>query len=462
MTTTPTVTATVTTTHEIVESESTTIVGPSLGAKKRGLRYMPGKPDLVEEQQPRLIGANYYTTSAVNNKTSASSGTLPASIHVTSTNSYVKPTTNHTILRSNHTSPVSGYPASIRSNATVTMNATSAISNATGLRTITTPVVLQTFNPSIINAACSQNAVMPMPFPNVTTFITTTFIYTNYVKQPYATLNTTYIVPIDTTINNGNYSITVTATPVTNDITDIATATSTITTTFVTFPSNVPALILTSAVPLNGPLFAGGAPPPDIDDAAWELTLPFQMRMFDHSSEIILSLDNGTREYDNECLPSIGNEDYPHDPVPPYSAFPFWDDTYIYAGQPQGIYYQYGNGPPTNITDNSNVAPATNVTFEYYLSHCCGSGNGGNEKYYHYTVFYDSLSPGIFTYRYYQISQNGTSATVGIQDYVANTAITYSCNEAIVTPGLEVVLNSIIGTVQHRNFSAPAAPAPAV
>ncbi|KAF6217629.1 hypothetical protein HO133_006731 [Letharia lupina] len=467
--TTPTVTGTVTTTDEVVVSASTTVVGPSLGAKKRGLPYMPGKPYPVDEQQPRLIGASYNVASAGSNKTLASSGTLPASSYVILTNSYATAVSNHAPSASNYTSLVSSYATSVRSNATASLNATarinatSAISNSTGLRTITTPVVLQTFNPSVINAACSQNIAMPTPLPSVTTSITTTFIHTHYIEQPYATLNTTYIIATDTTINNGNYSTTVTGTPVTNDITDAATATSTITSTIVVFPSNVPALILTSAVPL-GPFSAGGAPPPDIDDAAYELTLPFQMRMFDHSSEIvwvstngILSLDNGTREYDNECLPSIGNEDYPSDPVPPYSAFPYWDDTYIYAGQPQGIYYQYGHGPTNNITSaQAGAPPATNVTFEYYLSHCCGNGDGGNEKYYHYTVFYDSLSPGIFTYRYYQISADGASATVGMQDYVADTALTYSCNEAIVTPGLEVVLNSIIGTVQHRNFSVAA------
>lgn len=102
-------------------------------------------------------------------------------------------------------------------------------------------------------------------------------------------------------------------------------------------------------------------------------------------------------------------------------------------------------------------------------------------------MFYDDLAPGVFTYRYYQISDHGASATVGIQAFrteipflivassgflffvlfiflfsisqtdvdiaVHNTAITYSCNQAVIEPGLEVVLNSIIGTVQHRNFS---------
>ncbi|CAD6591452.1 MAG: hypothetical protein ASARMPRED_005395 [Alectoria sarmentosa] len=458
ITTKPTVTDTVTTTDEVVIIETTTVLGPSLGAEKRGLPYLPGKPYIVDGQQPRLVAASNNTTSAVSNATMVSSGTLPASTNVISINSYATTAGNHTSLASNYTLPASSSATPFRSNATSRVNGTSAITNVTGLRTITTPVVLQTFNPSIINAACSQNAVMPTPLPNVTTSVTTTFIYTNYIKQPYATLNTIYIIPVNTTINNGNHSITMTATPITKDVTDVATTTSTITSSIVTFPSNVPTLILTSAVPL-GPFNPDGAPPPDIDDAAYELTLPFQMRMFEHSSNIvwvssngILSLDNGTREYDNECLPSIGNEDYPNDPVPPYSAFPYWDDTYIYAGQPQGIYYTYGNGLQNNITTQADAPPATNVTFEYYLSHCCGNGDGGNEEYYHYTVFYDSLSPGIFTYRYYQISGNGTSATVGIQDYLANTAITYSCNQATVTAGLEVVINSIIGTVQQSNF----------
>lgn len=73
----------------------------------------------------------------------------------------------------------------------------------------------------------------------------------------------------------------------------------------------------------------------------------------------------------------------------------------VYKGDPQGIYYQYG------MTNNVN----TDVTFEYYLSHWYN-----NSQYYHYTVYYDSLDPGVFTYKYYQISDNGYSSTVGIQN----------------------------------------------
>lgn len=159
-------------------------------------------------------------------------------------------------------------------------------------------MVLQTFDPSVVNAACSENAVPPKPFPNATTSVTTTLISTTYLVQPYATVTTTYVIPALTTVENTNdvvsVTVTLTATPVTDDVTQLTTETTTVTSSVVTFPSNVPALILTSAVPI-GPFSPDGAPPPDLDDATFEVTLPFQMRMFDHSSETIWVSSNGVR-----------------------------------------------------------------------------------------------------------------------------------------------------------------------
>lgn len=51
------------------------------------------------------------------------------------------------------------------------------------------------------------------------------------------------------------------------------------------------------------------------------------------------------------------------------------------------------------------------MAFEYYLSHYFN-----DTQYYHYTVFYDVAKPGQFIFKYYQISDNGYSATVGIQN----------------------------------------------
>ena len=87
--------------------------------------------------------------------------------------------------------------------------------------------------------------------------------------------------------------------------------------------------------------------------------------------------------------------------VPAYAAFPFWDDTYVYIHEPQGIYYQYG----------SKDGVVNEVIFEYYLSHWYN-----NTQYYHYTVQYNADNPGVFIWRYYQISDNGFSATVGVQN----------------------------------------------
>lgn len=82
----------------------------------------------------------------------------------------------------------------------------------------------------------------------------------------------------------------------------------------------------------------------------------------------------------------------------------YWDDTYIYQGRPQGIYYEIDGSV---------------VTFEYYLSHYDAPG-----QYYHYLIIYDSNNPGVFKFKYLQISDGGSSATVGIQgcEFVWNLA----------------------------------------
>ena len=84
--------------------------------------------------------------------------------------------------------------------------------------------------------------------------------------------------------------------------------------------------------------------------------------------------------------------------LPPYSVCPFWFNSYIYQGTPKGIYYEYDAG-----------TPPTNVTFEY-----CFSAYGLPYEYYHSTVFYDWLNPGVFTFYYEQIENDGDAATVGI------------------------------------------------
>ena len=91
--------------------------------------------------------------------------------------------------------------------------------------------------------------------------------------------------------------------------------------------------------------------------------------------------------------------------VVPLTRYDRWDDSYIYQGQPQGIYYEITGAGPSG----------TRVAFEFYLSHYHGS-----TQYYHYTVEYDSANPGVFIVKYYQVSDSGSSATVGMQDCEAH------------------------------------------
>ncbi|KAL9641298.1 MAG: hypothetical protein Q9204_000147, partial [Flavoplaca sp. TL-2023a] len=87
----------------------------------------------------------------------------------------------------------------------------------------------------------------------------------------------------------------------------------------------------------------------------------------------ILALFDGSTNYENAGLPVSY--------VPEISLFPFWDDTYIDQGKPQGVFYTITGG--------------TDIIFEYYFTHF-----GGTDEYYHYLVSYSTNRPGIFTFTY--------------------------------------------------------------
>jgi hypothetical protein len=78
---------------------------------------------------------------------------------------------------------------------------------------------------------------------------------------------------------------------------------------------------------------------------------------------------------------------------------PFWDDLFIYPNTHQGLYYEV-----------DGTAPQRTVTFEWYTSHF-GSGT----EYYHFTTQFSEAEPGAWTTTYYQVSDSGSSATVGTQ-----------------------------------------------
>ena len=81
------------------------------------------------------------------------------------------------------------------------------------------------------------------------------------------------------------------------------------------------------------------------------------------------------------------------------TLFPFWDDLYFYENTSQGIYYETGN-----------VSPNRTFTIEYYCSHYLQPSN-----YYHFQVVFFENQPGVVEFIYYEATDSGDSATIGIQ-----------------------------------------------
>ncbi|KAL9000989.1 MAG: hypothetical protein Q9169_000473 [Polycauliona sp. 2 TL-2023] len=114
--------------------------------------------------------------------------------------------------------------------------------------------------------------------------------------------------------------------------------------------------------------------------------------------------------------------------MPVDSLFPFWDDTYIVEDTPQGIFYQISGG--------------TDITVDFQLTRF-----PGRIEDYHYTVFYSTNRPGIFTFTYYRVSDGGISATIGAQYGSPQIALQFSVNSATLTPGLVLTVDTISGTI---------------
>lgn len=81
---------------------------------------------------------------------------------------------------------------------------------------------------------------------------------------------------------------------------------------------------------------------------------------------------------------------------------------------------------------------------------------GETTELYHWTVFYDSAVPGVFTYKYITTGAGGGSsgvnggvASVGIQGLDANgvqVASQYSYKQAVITPGLTIRCDTTSGS----------------
>jgi hypothetical protein len=129
-------------------------------------------------------------------------------------------------------------------------------------------------------------------------------------------------------------------------------------------------------------------------------------------------------------LSSDANNAYRNSPLPA-SILPdttiaaYWDDLWIYQGTPQGVYYEVDGSTP----DRS-------ISFEWYTSHI-----GDRSQYYHFVMTFQEANPGVPVFTYYDVSDRGTSATVGMQSRQAGNSAQYSSDQAVISPGLQLTFD---------------------
>ncbi|CAM4844087.1 unnamed protein product [Rotaria magnacalcarata] len=155
----------------------------------------------------------------------------------------------------------------------------------------------------------------------------------------------------------------------------------------------------------------------NVDDAYVTLSLPFSISLYGYVTSSASVQSNGC-----VCLSGCSS-DYTNGPLPSGSfsgptAFGYWDDLYIYAGTSQSVYY-----------GTTGTYPNRNMVFEFYMAHF-----GGPTLYYHFQIVFYESSLNIVAYSYFQSSDGGASATIGVQSSGSGPSMTYSVDTSGAVP----------------------------
>ena len=102
------------------------------------------------------------------------------------------------------------------------------------------------------------------------------------------------------------------------------------------------------------------------------------------------------------CSIAWSNGNLPDSQFAGPTAFGYWDDLYIYSGTSQTVYY-----------GTTGTFPNRNLVFEFYTAHYSSATN-----YYRFQIVYYENAPGIVRFYYFQSSDGGASATIGVQGKV--------------------------------------------
>jgi hypothetical protein len=146
------------------------------------------------------------------------------------------------------------------------------------------------------------------------------------------------------------------------------------------------------------------------------------------------------------CSGSFENKNLPTTEYGGIVAFVFWDDLTINIGSNQSVAYSVVGVAPNRTTTITFRVTDSIETIETY----------------HFQVVFDEQRPGLITYTYFQVSDSGASATIGVQSMIMNgiitdniliildtpngTALIYSFNQSLLlTPNITVVFNTNTG-----------------
>ncbi|CAF1507117.1 unnamed protein product [Rotaria sp. Silwood1] len=120
------------------------------------------------------------------------------------------------------------------------------------------------------------------------------------------------------------------------------------------------------------------------------------------------------------------------------TAFPFWDDLYIYPNTSQGIYYQ-----------SEGNSPNRKLIFEYYMSHYIEIN-----QYYHFQIIFFEDSPGIVQYKYFDATDQGDTCTIGVQGSNSGPFIMYSYDQNnSVQENMILTFDTIHGTYNKSTIT---------
>ncbi|KAK4549166.1 hypothetical protein LTR36_007624 [Oleoguttula mirabilis] len=191
--------------------------------------------------------------------------------------------------------------------------------------------------------------------------------------------------------------------------------------------AGVPAVALAAPTAIAGDPINGA--PTSYDDTTFPVSLPVALTLYGQTSSNVLVSSNGVvglttlnTMFSNQALPYFGFMDT--------GALGLWDDLFIYAGTQQGIFYEVDGAAPNRIT-----------TFEFYLGHYADT-----TQYYHFLILFYEARPNVVTFKYLNVSDNGVSATVGVQSSAAGSLYEqYSYNQAIIYPGLQLTFDTTSG-----------------